>query len=123
MCDLVDRDPAAELERAEREALLERQDVGPDVVHRVDVGGARFGIGDEQVVLTEDALREISEQRPELGARDVPADRRDRALREPFAETFGERREHLAHRRDVGVDPTGAVEDRGVRPGPARASR
>ena len=112
--DLVDRDPAAEVERAEREPLLERQDVGPDVVDRVDVGGARFGIGHEQVVLAEHALREVPEQRTDLGTRDPPADRRDRALREPLAQALGERREHLAHRRDVGLDPAGPVEHRGM---------
>ena len=56
----MDRDPQPEVARAEREALLERQDVGADVVDGVASGlrraGGRRRSGDEQVVLAEHAL-------------------------------------------------------------------
>ena len=73
-------DPAAEVERPEREPLLEAEDVGSDVVDRVVGGRGRGVLGDEQVVLAEHPLGDVAEQESELGPRDPPADRRDRAL-------------------------------------------
>ena len=110
--DLVDRDPQPEVGGPERETLLERQDVGADVVDRV--GRARPAVvgvvGHEQVVLTEHALREVAEQPAHLGGRDAAADRRERVVREPLAEALHERIEQRPHRRDVRLDPVAPVE-------------
>ena len=51
-----------------------REDVRPDVVDRVAGGG----VGDEQVVLAEHALRQVADQHAHLGRRDVPSDRCER---------------------------------------------
>ena len=67
----MDRDPEAEVAWAEGVPLLEREHVPADVVHRV---GRIVVVEHEQVVLTEDALREVPEQHTGLGAGDSPAE-------------------------------------------------
>ena len=84
--DFVDRDPQAEVAGAEREALLQREDVAADVVDRV---GGGVVVEHEQVVLTEHPLGEVPEQHAGLGARDPPADRRDPTRRHAFADPRG----------------------------------
>ena len=126
--DLVDRDPEPEVAVAEREPLLERQDVGTDVVHRVAVGPAVdtvvvVVIGDENVVLTEDTLGEPAEQHAELRRVDGPPDGCERAARHALPDAARERAEQPAHRPDVGFDPVVTVEHRGRARCPARADR
>ena len=104
---LVDRDPQAEVARPERESLLEPEDVGADVIDGV---AARI-VGNQQVVLAENALREVTEQQAEFARRHVTADGSERVTRKPLGEPLHQRREQPSHRRDVRVDPVSPVED------------
>ena len=110
--DLVDRDPQTEVARAEREALLQREDVAPDVIDRV---GRRVVVEHEQVVLAEHALGEVPEQHAGLGPRHATADGCDPTARHPFADARGQWGEQAAHRRDVRLHPRRAVDDLGAR--------
>ena len=75
---LVQRDPQPELAGREREALLEGQDVGPDVVDDVLVVGLLV-LEDQHVVLAEHPGRHPAEHRAHLGAGDPAGDRREQA--------------------------------------------
>ena len=82
----VERDPPAEVEGAEAEALLERQDVDPDVIDHVAggfVGVAGDGrlVEEQQVVLAEHTLAHVAEQHPYLATGCGPAKRRQRGDR------------------------------------------
>src|SRR6185436_597334 len=79
MCHFMDSDPQSEILRPERESLLERQDVRADEVHLV----ARLLVGHQQVVLTEHALCEVTDERTDFCCRDLPSDWCNRATREP----------------------------------------
>ncbi len=104
--DFVDRDPEPEVERPEREALLEREDVGPDVVD----GVAGVFVGHQEVVLAEHALREVADEPAHLRGRDLAAERRERAAGHARTDAVHERLEQAPHGIDVGVDPALAVE-------------
>ena len=120
MGDFVDGDPEPEVARPERESLLEPQDVGADVIDGIDV--ARRAVllrsavlRDQQVVLTEDALRQPAEDHAHLRRRHRPADGTDRTLRDALGHPRRQGLQEAAHGRDVGIDPAGAVEHGGVR--------
>ena len=88
---LVDRDPQAEVGGAEREALLERQDVGADVVDRVAAGSRRRTpssgpSGTSRSYWPSTRCGHVAEQPAHLGGRDPPAHRRERVVREARAE-------------------------------------
>ena len=117
--DLVQREPQPELAGREGEALLEREDVGPDVVDEVLVVGVLV-LDDEQVVLAEHPASTSSRaarrarRRPRCGRA-----ARARRCADAFAEPVGERAQQALERRDVGPDPAGPVDD----PGPGRAGQ
>ena len=115
---LVDRDPQPEVARPEREALLEREHVGADVVDGVTFGltvARRVAFGHQHVVLAEDALREPAEQQPELRRAHGPTDRRERAGSHALAHAVRERTEQAAHRPDVRLHPVLPVQHGGMR--------
>ena len=101
----MNRDPEAEVARAEREALLEAQHIGTHVIDRLAAI-----VGHEEVVLAEHPLRDVSQQRTHLGRGDAPADRCEGIVRHLLAEALHQRVEQVAHRREVGVDPLPAIE-------------
>ncbi len=111
MGELVQRDPQTEVARTERVALLEPEHVGSDVVHGVVGRGPRGIVGDEEVVLAEDALAHPTEQHPHLGTGDPPTDRSQRAVRHALPELVAQGCEETLHRLDVGLDPPGPVEE------------
>ena len=117
--DLVERQPQAELAGREGEALLQGEDVGPDVVHDVLVVGLLV-LDDEQVVLAEHPGRHPAEQH----ADSAPADARRRPARAAAAPCCSSSLsvsgpQQALERGDVGLDPAGAVGD----PGPGRAGQ
>ena len=108
---LVDRDPQAEVARPERVPLLEGEDVGADVVDGVVGRRARRG---RRGRAGRTGRAHAAAMHPSSTPISVPATRRPmgasglRATRSPTR--VGERGEHAAHRRDVGVAPIRAVE-------------
>jgi hypothetical protein len=120
---LVQRDPESEVARPERVPLLEREHVDAHVVDGVVDRAVVVIRWNEQVVLAEHPLREPAEEHAELRGRHRASDRGERAAGDALADPLGEWSEEVAHRTDVGVDPTGAVEHEGARRGSARAGR
>ena len=114
---LVEGDPEPEVAGAEAVALLQHQDVRPDVVDGVGVPTGL--VGDQQVVLAEHPLGQEAHEDAHLGAGHRPAGGGQGALGHPFADPAGERLQGVAEAAEVGVDPGLAVEDE--RPG--RAAR
>ena len=102
--DLVQGQPQPELAGREGEALLEGEDVGPDVVDEVLLLGVLV-LDDEQVVLAEHPARHPAEQDADLGAGDAAGDRRERAGAHALAEPVGERAQEPLERGDVGPHP------------------
>ncbi len=116
---LVDRDPEPEVARAEREALLERQDVGAHVSrprrpHRRAVTRRRSS-GTSRSYWPSTRWENQPRSTPSsvaLTVRPIGASGLASIL---LAELVGERPEEPAHRRDVRLHPPAAVEDRGAR--------
>jgi hypothetical protein len=113
MGDLVERQPEPELLRREREPLLERQDVGTDVVHEVLVvrRGRLRVVDDEQVVLAQHARGHPPEQHADLDASEATRHACGEAGPHVVTQLVGERAEQPLEAVDVGVHPAGAVGD------------